>query len=736
MGNDISSNYDSITPIFIAGFWKVHSAVHKSTGELTSLWVLDDQILQEKCKNKGEHSKYIESCLYSIQQIRKLHHPKILKISEVNENPKQLAFSAEPVDSCLINEVNLEPDEVEYIASQLASAIFFLHHNAKIAHLNISPNSIIFTKALSLKLCGFNFSCNITGDSYKVFPRFSEWQMLPTLPDINFSAPEMVTNKTMTQSCDIFSFACVVASAYLKRHLFSFTTANEMIRTLNNAMAVVPAGATDSMRALLQNCLKINPEVRPTIDDILNSEAMNTLHLKVYNYMDVFLTKSQAEKFNFFKSLLPSLNLFSSRMLRYKFLPIFMNETISDSRFGPATIPLIFQIGAFFDRRDFMNTLFSPLSHLLTMVKPPEMLLSVFSVMKILLDRIDKEKHFELLYPIYTAALQSSDPRLHSTAVNYLPMIIKTLNTSILKSSLIPKIGEFIKVSQDPVTVSNCISVLESCLNRIDHDTFCEIALPLLIESWKRLSSDILAKTIIGILDQLNPTEMEAKLLYIIPLASLMLTNTSLESSIQLKLVNISQNIYMQLITERGLQEGNIIQQQNLVQQQNVFQQSNLIQQSNVIQQPQQNEESINKKTIQPENIYHQPQVVKKKSKKTDNNERIPSWSIKNKKPTVLPKQEISQQPALPPAHQTPIQKQQNSPKKQISPIKRQTNQNPSKDDFWGEEGNERYDDDVDKAIVEGILGDIETTRPSLKGPGFTQSGNKFQGRTIRYPNT
>ena len=71
MGSDISSNYESIVPIFIAGFWSVHSAVHRSTGEATSLWVLDDHILSNKCKSREEQDKYISSCIYSIQQIRK-----------------------------------------------------------------------------------------------------------------------------------------------------------------------------------------------------------------------------------------------------------------------------------------------------------------------------------------------------------------------------------------------------------------------------------------------------------------------------------------------------------------------------------------------------------------------------------------------------------------------------------------------------------------------------------------
>lgn len=752
MGSDISSNYDSITPIFIAGFWRVHSAIHRSTHEPTSLWVLDDQILSNNVKSRTEQDKYIQTCIYSISQIRKLHHPQILKINESNDNPKQLAFSAESVNSCLINEVNLNPDEIEYIASQLSSALFFLHHTARIAHLNIQPNSIVLSKSFSLKLCGFNFSSNITGDSQKVFPNFGEWSNSASLPNINFSAPEMVTNKMMTNSCDIFSFGCVIYSCYLKRQLFSFSTVNEMIRTLTNGMLVHPESASDQMRQILSRCISFKPENRPTIDDIDNSEALNSLQLKVYKYVDNILTKSQAEKFNFFKSLLQSLSIFSQRMLRFKFFPLLMNETLTDSRFGPVTIPLLIQIGALFDRREFLNVVYSPIQNLLTVTKPPEMTLSIFSVMRILIDRIDPERHIDLIYPIYNAAFQSNDKRLHSTAMSYLPMLIKTLHTTALKNTIIPKLIEFMKTTQDPNIASNCISTFTETLNRIDHDTLTKMISSTLTETWQRFKTDDVGTAIIGFIEKVEP-EIDIKMGYLIPLIATILSSQILDPKSQIKLVKKAQDSFTQLVSVRKLDEfvhdedqanekvmtkpqqqktstvainkndnikfpkkplnvdetnQNNYQQIQIQQQQNQKLQTNLQQNQQLQTNLQQNQQQ----KIQKQQLNQRQHKFQKQTPDTQNTN-----SNKKARPVVLPKQEKVEMIPQPPAT-TP------QPPKNV--------QRP-KPDFFNEDevqADDDYSDEIDQVINDAILGERDRTKST------NQTGKYIPKRSLRHYNT
>ena len=155
-------------------------------------------------------------------------------------------------------------------------------------------------------------------------------------------------------------------------------------------MTVSSSRCSDGMTKILKQCISGAPESRPSFSEILKSDAFSSLQLKVFGYLDNILTKPPSDIFNFFKSLISSLKIFSPRMLRYKLMPVLLAQTTADNRFGPATIPLIFQIGSMYDRREFAADVLQPLGGLLTITRPPEMCLAVFSVIKILFDRDEK----------------------------------------------------------------------------------------------------------------------------------------------------------------------------------------------------------------------------------------------------------------------------------------------------------------------------------------------------------
>ncbi|KAH0786782.1 protein kinase [Histomonas meleagridis] len=563
MGADLSASFDQIMPIFTTGFWKVHSAVKKNSGEKVSLWLFDNQKMLDQNKQKTDNEKYLESCIYSIQQIRKLRHPHILKILEANENPKQIAFSAEPIHSCLVNERSLTTDEVEYIGKQLISALDFLHENANIAHLGISPTSIVLTEDLTLKLCSFNFSSSIIGESYKVFPKYGNWNPSPFLPDVNFSAPELTLNQTITKSADIFSFGVVLISLYMQRNLFTCKSPHEILRKLSDEYTLTIPNVTEPISKLLKSCISVSPETRPSIIQI--ESTLNSVQTKVYQYIDNILTKKPAEKFNFYKSLIRTLDIFSERMNRIKLMPLFMKETLEDERYCPVTIPLIFQIGSLYTKREFNNEILIPLYHFLTVTKPPEQMLAVFSVLNILLEKVEPERHYEVIFPIFQAALKpDTDIRIQNTAIAYLPLILKTINSSVIREVIIPKLCNLISESDNEDIIANSILTLSDCHMKVDPDTFAEISLPKITIAWGKFKSTEIADAIVSLLKKLDVT-LEVSLQNIIPLASKILSSPNyLSQQSQKDLIEICQNTFANVIDERKLEKNNIDRKQKL----------------------------------------------------------------------------------------------------------------------------------------------------------------------------
>lgn len=693
MGSDISANYEDIIPIFIVGFWKVHRARHKNTNEPVSLWILDENMISLKINSKAEKDKFASYAIYALQQMRKLHHPSILKINEVNENPQALAFSAEPVVSCLINEKTLTPDEIEYISLQVAQVMSFLHKNAKMAHFNLNLNSICLTSSLGIKLCGFYHVCPITGDAQKCFPNFGTWTNSLILPDINFSAPELVTNKGATPACDVFSFAAIISSCLVKRQLFSFSSPSEMTRVLSGGITLSSQYTSEETASLLKQCLSYDASRRPSFDDILCSTSFNSMNIRIFKYLEVILTKNSADKFSFLKSLIQCIGLFSQRILRNKFFPILMDETKNDFRFGPVTIPLIFHIASNFDRREFQNEVVSHLSNLFITTNPAEIILALFSVMPIFLDRVDKEKHYDIIYPTFQAALQSNDSRLQMAAVSNIPLILKSISPTPLRSNVVPRLLDVLSTSNDPEIVANVIDCLSKSRNVIGNETFIEIAFLPITYTFNRIRSSLLAGPLIDLIESMN-VNTQIKMTYIVPLASQLLALEDVAVGYQIRLITLIQQSLIKIAKDRNLADS----------------------------QPQHHPQE-HQPAKQPSPVQDPPPPPKKRISDTTPRYQPKAHKFAKKVET----QEKEENVVVPPKEEVVIKKDVVIPlKKDIKNSASQEIVHKEHDSFWSDDYSDGSVDEeaVDKAVLEGIL--KSNKRSQVVRPKRTDQRTRF----------
>jgi hypothetical protein len=238
-------------------------------------------------------------------------------------------------------------------------------------------------------------------------------------------------------------------------------------------------------------------------------------------------------------------------------MPILMGETLAENKYGPATIPLILQIGASYDRRDFASEIFAPLGKLMSVTKPPEMSLAALNSLKILLDRIDPDDHYDLVFPIVLAALQTDDLRLQVTAVRSVPLIVATMAPSAVRNVAIPKISDLLGSSLHHDVVSSCVESLTECLSKIDPDTFCEIALPKVLLGWRRIRTSQLAGSIFELLKKLEPS-LDVTMRAIIPLIADILAFPAVDPPIQLKLAKMGQAAFQRILVDRKLEERSV----------------------------------------------------------------------------------------------------------------------------------------------------------------------------------
>ncbi len=202
----------TISKSFSVGLWKVLGATHKTTGKDVSVWVFEKKILDgvkmdgagrsaqqarewvlEQLKKEvslfiqrrfrslslrqltasiAEHQSFVPIQASSLSRLR---HPDILHMVEPLEDTRsELTFVTELVTSSLGNilsaasgptrrmngsrppgvdatgEVDLDEVEIQKGVLQIAKGLGFLHQQAKMVHLNLSPDAILVNAKVSL----------------------------------------------------------------------------------------------------------------------------------------------------------------------------------------------------------------------------------------------------------------------------------------------------------------------------------------------------------------------------------------------------------------------------------------------------------------------------------------------------------------------------------------------------------------------------------------------------------
>lgn len=555
MGAGISGNYDNITPAFNIGFWKVNNATSKTTKEEVSLWLFDYDSFQQAGNNKKEREAFLDGCLYSIQQIKRLHHPRVLKIIEASENLKALNFSSEHVISNMKEDTDFTLDDDLYLAYQLAEGIEFLHNQAKVVNLCINTETVCITRDLQLKISIFNFCSNIINDFGGTIPRQGNWVESVFQPPLNFSSPEYTNNAQITVQSDIFSYGVTVASIINKHDVFNATTPRDLIGLINSGVPFPPGVSQDLVNMLLTTLNPV-PERRPRINDIMISPAFNTLAVKSLQYTDLILTKDPGDKLNFFKGMTQNLNGFSLRILSYRLLPIFVNDLKLEPKYGPILIPMIFEIGRCLNGDDFASLIMKPLNEELLTFTSADFSLSEVYQLPIIIDRTPEGLHFEVVYPIISKALQCNIGVIQDVAAENFDAMVQKMDPLTVQDSLIPAMIEMMSSSSNLKLICLVTKCLGNCATRVSQDPFADKILPRIQAAWNRLSGPPeLAEPISFLFSQMEPT-ISLVMEQMIPLAGDVLSAPNVSPITQLKLCDYIKQTMERFNHERRIGES------------------------------------------------------------------------------------------------------------------------------------------------------------------------------------
>ena len=238
--------------------WKVN---HKKTNEVYVIKVLD--------KERSKLLKIIDHLNLEIEIMYKLHHPHIIQLINHFEDDDNF-FMIMPYASrgqlytLLKQNTKFDQKMTSQFLREIISAVKYLHeHN--IIHRDIKPENILLDQNYRIKLCDFGWSnyCS-PNEKRKTFCGTRE-----------YISPEMIKKLPHDHRVDIWSIGVLLFECLAGYPPFTGANDSEVFRRINQLKIKWPIDFPPLAKNLVMKILKINPEERPSLDEILKHSWFN-----------------------------------------------------------------------------------------------------------------------------------------------------------------------------------------------------------------------------------------------------------------------------------------------------------------------------------------------------------------------------------------------------------------------------------------------------------------------------
>jgi len=277
------SNYELLGTRFHHGsISDVEKAKIKRTGEQVAIKITSTKTIKIKTKQDQSKEKLIQKQIEMAHEEAKilenllLHpHKNIVQFKEFIETEENLYLVMEYVSGVTVHEYlqenKLGGNEARVIFIQVVKAIKHCHDNG-IVHRDLKTENVILLYAdrinNHIKLIDFGFATNLTGGvllhDYSRSPRFA--------------APEVETSEKLKSEYDGFKSDIWTLGAFLYELVCGKWPGSDSIFKHGSEEIDFPpySEMTDGVKDLLHNILKIDPNERFTLDEIMKHDWMKT----------------------------------------------------------------------------------------------------------------------------------------------------------------------------------------------------------------------------------------------------------------------------------------------------------------------------------------------------------------------------------------------------------------------------------------------------------------------------
>ncbi|XP_035691314.1 serine/threonine-protein kinase 36-like [Branchiostoma floridae] len=236
-------------------FGKVYKGRKKYTGQVVALKFIP---------KVGRPEKELRNLRREIEIMQHLHHPNIIEMLDSFETPKEVVAVTEYAEGELFqileDDGNLPEEQVQSIASQLISALYYLHAH-RILHRDMKPQNILLGKGGVVKLCDFGFARAMSINTLVL----TSIKGTPL-----YMSPELVEEKPYDHNADLWALGCILYELFVGQPPFYTNSIFQLVSLIIKDPVKWPKNMSPEFKNFLQGLLVKDPKKRLTWPALLH----------------------------------------------------------------------------------------------------------------------------------------------------------------------------------------------------------------------------------------------------------------------------------------------------------------------------------------------------------------------------------------------------------------------------------------------------------------------------------
>uniref|UniRef100_A0A8C4UEG8 non-specific serine/threonine protein kinase n=1 Tax=Falco tinnunculus TaxID=100819 RepID=A0A8C4UEG8_FALTI len=212
----------------------------------------------------GRSEKEMKNLQREIEIMRGLYHPNIIQMLDSFETDKEVVVVTDYAEGELFqileDDGSLPEDQVQTIAAQLVSALYYLHSH-RILHRDMKPQNILLGKDGVVKLCDFGFARAMSIHT----------MVLTSIKGTPlYMSPELVEERPYDHTADLWSVGCILYELFVGTPPFYTSSIFQLVSIIVKDPIKWPAAISPDFKSFLQGLLMKDPRQRLSWPELLS----------------------------------------------------------------------------------------------------------------------------------------------------------------------------------------------------------------------------------------------------------------------------------------------------------------------------------------------------------------------------------------------------------------------------------------------------------------------------------